>query len=317
MDVTRPIVSTDDETPIDQAFQLLGDETRLDILRTLWENYDPLDPQLITFSELQDRLEIDDPGRLNYHLGKLTAFFVNRTPDGYELSEAGKRVMRVIISGTAVDDVTIEPTKIDVSCIFCGGDTEIEYTDGLLLHRCLGCTSRCVAEYPPSLLSQEELPPAGLLDRTPDEIYYLNRVWMAHREGSAKDGVCPECSGPMPVDSIRICDDHDPDPTHDEVCEQCGSIFWGMVFLTCTVCKFYLQVPTLFYPPTHPAVIAFYYDHGIEYDLAAHEDHKHMLEYEEELVSDDPFRIRTTIPLNGDEISIEYNDQMHVTNVDW
>lgn len=300
---------------VDEAFQLLADETRLSILQALWESYDPMAPEPVAFSDLQELVDVTDPGRFNYHLGKLSTHFIRRTEDGYVLREAGKRIMRVVISGTAVDDISIDPVEIDVSCIFCDGATEIEYEDGLLSHRCLGCTSRCVVEYPPSLLSQEELPPAGLVGRAPDEIYYLNRVWMNHREGSAKNGVCPECAGPMPVDSIRICEEHDPDPTHEDVCESCGSIFWGMVFHVCQVCKFFLQVPTLFYPPTHPAVISFYYDHGVEFDMASHEDHAHMLEYQEEVVSEDPLRLRTTIPLEGDEIRVEFNDQMEVVDV--
>lgn len=312
--VQPPLVAQSDSS-IDEAFQLLADNTRLAILRDLWTTYNPHDPTPVPFSTLKERLEIDDSGRLNYHLGELTAHFINRSTDGYRLSEAGKRVMRVIISGTAVDDFELPPTEIDVTCIFCGGHTEIEYADGLLSHRCLGCTSRCVVDYPPSLLSQEELPPAGLLDRTPDEIYYLNRVWMTHREAAVKDEVCPECSGPMPVEDIRICEDHDPDPTYENVCDGCGSIFYGMVFHTCSICKFSLQIPTLFYPPTHPAVIAFYYDHGIEFDLAAHEDHEHMLEYEEELRSTDPFRFQTTIPLDGDAISVTYDEQMNVVDI--
>lgn len=316
MESTAPVEAfQQDGSSIDDAFKLLGDDTRIDILKALWDAYDPMDPAPVPFSEIRDQVGVDDPGRFNYHIGQLSTHFVRRTPEGYELREAGKRIMRVIISGTAVGGVTIEPTEIDVACIFCDGPTEIEYDDGLLSHRCLGCTARCVVKYPPSLLSQEELPPAGLLERTTDEIYYLNRVWMNHREGSAKDGVCPECAGPMPVDSIRICEDHDPDPTHDEVCGECGSIFWGMVFHICSVCKFFLQIPTLFYPPTHPAVIAFYYDHGVEFDLASHEDHRYMLDYQEELVSEDPFRIRTTIPLDGDEIAVEFDEQMQVVSV--
>ncbi|MDX1746058.1 MAG: helix-turn-helix domain-containing protein, partial [Halobacteriales archaeon] len=266
MDDPTPLPRVGDHRRLaDDAFRLLADGTRLSILKALWDGHDPMDPSPMTFSELRERLGVDDPGRLNYHLGKLTTHFIRRTDDGYELREVGKRIMRVVVSGMAVDDIMIDPVQIDVSCIFCDGPTEIFYEDGFLAHRCTGCTSRCVVDYPPSVLSREELPPAVLLDRTNDEIYYLNRVWMANREESAKNGVCPECAGSMPVASIRICEDHDPDPTHDEVCETCGSIFWGMVYLVCDVCKFFLKLPTLMYPPSHPAVIAFYYDHGIEF----------------------------------------------------
>lgn len=302
---------------IDGAFQLLADETRLAIMRALWEAYDPLDPSSVKFTELQEWAGVEDPGRLNYHLGELATHFIRHTEDGYQLSEAGKRIMRVVISGTAIDGVTIDQSEIDVSCIFCGGSTEISYQDGLLSHRCLRCNSRCVAEYPPSLLSQEEFPPAGLLNRMTGDVYSANRVWVKHREASVMDGVCPECSGPIPVEAIRICDDHQPVPTDDEVCDSCGTVFWGVVHHVCEVCKFHMQLPTSHYPPTHPAVLAFYYEHGIEFDLASHEQMAHLLEYQQELASEDPFRIRTTISLEGDDITVMFNDQMSVVDVSW
>lgn len=315
-DSSSPASGYEHDESIDEAFQLLADETRVAIMQTLWEAYDPLDPAPMPFSEIRDRLGGTDPGRLNYHLGELATQFVRHTDEGYELREAGKRVMRVIISGTATEGTTIEPTEIDVSCIFCEGPTEIEYRDGLLSHRCRECNSRCVADYPRSLLSREELPPAGLVDRTTDEVYRSNRVWAAHREATVMDCVCPECAGAMPVQSIRICHGHDPDPTADEVCESCGTVFWGIAHHVCQVCKFHMQLPTSHYPPTHPTVLAFYDQHGIEFDLASHEQLSHLLEYRQEVIEEDPLRIRTTIPLDGDKLAITFNDQMSVVDVD-
>ena len=129
------------------------------------------------------------------------------------------------------------------------------------------------------------------------------------------DGVCPECSGPMPVESIRICHDHRPDPLDDEVCGNCGSIFWGLAHHICEVCKFHMQLPTTLYPDAHPAVLAFYYDHGIEFDLASHEHRGHLLEYQEEVCSDDPLRIRTSIQLEDELLEVEFDDQMEVVTV--
>lgn len=305
----------DDASARDEAFHLLSDGTRLEILQALWEAHDPRDPAPMRFSAIRERVGVDDSGRLNYHLNELAPHFIRRTEDGYELREVGERILRIVIAGTAVDDVTIDPIEIDVSCIFCGGPTEIEYQDGLLSHRCARCTARCVVSYPAGLLSSEEFPPVGVLDRSPDEVYRSSRVWLKHREAAVMEGVCPECSGPMPVESIRICEDHAPDPDDESVCVGCGSIFWGMVYHVCDVCKFLWQLPTLLYPPTHPAVIAFYYDRGIEFDLASHEQRAHLLEYQEEAVSEDPLEIRTSIPLDGDELRITFDEQMSVVDV--
>lgn len=47
---------------IDEAFQLLADETRLGIMQALWEAFDPIDPSLVKFTELQDWVGVEDPG---------------------------------------------------------------------------------------------------------------------------------------------------------------------------------------------------------------------------------------------------------------
>lgn len=316
MGETSSIVTLQEQAEsIDDTFQVLADDTRIAILRVLWEAYDPLEPAPVSFTEIRDEVGVDDPGRLNYHLGELTTQFIRRTDEGYELREAGKRVMRVVISGIAVDSLEIEPAEIDVSCIFCGGQTEISYEDGQLAHRCRECSSRCVAGYPPGLLSQEELPPAGLLYRSTGEVYPSNRVWVKYREESAMDGVCPECSGSMPVKSIRTCENHQPNPSAEEVCETCGSVFWGIVHHVCEVCKFHMQIPTSLYPPTHPAVLAFYYEHGIEFELASHEQRAHLLEYQQERTAEEPIRIQITIPLDGDELTVTFDEQMAVIDV--
>lgn len=64
-------------------------------------------------------------------------------------------------------------------------------------------------------------------------------------------------------------------------------------------------------------MLAFYYEHGIEFDLASHEQRAHLLKYRQEIASEDPFRIRTEIPLEGDILTIEFDDQMNALEVNW
>jgi len=71
-----------------EAFAVLGDETRLDILRTLADADEPL-----AFSSLRERAGVRDSGRFSYHLRTLCEYFVRETPEGYELGHAGTRVL--------------------------------------------------------------------------------------------------------------------------------------------------------------------------------------------------------------------------------
>ena len=73
-----PDIETDSRTlQPDEAFVTLGNETRIEILRALQDAGGPL-----AFSELRDRVGVDDPGQFNYHLGKLAGHFVRKDEGG-------------------------------------------------------------------------------------------------------------------------------------------------------------------------------------------------------------------------------------------
>jgi hypothetical protein len=129
------------------------------------------------------------------------------------------------------------------------------------------------------------------------------------------DGVCPECAGTMPVESIDICADHQPDWDTYQFCEACGSIFWMLVSHVCEVCKYSWRLPTLFYPTREPAVVAFYHEHGIDFDLATYEQRTLLLDYGEEVVSEDPLRIRITVPVADEELRLTFDETMTTVDI--
>lgn len=106
-----------------EAFDLLGDETRLAILRALADRQRecPDEPSL-TFTELRERAGVGDSGLFNYHLEKLVGRFVRDTGEGYELGYAGRQVVR---------SPTLDRTRGDGGdgssgdgCPVCGADEE-------------------------------------------------------------------------------------------------------------------------------------------------------------------------------------------------
>ncbi|NIS33368.1 MAG: helix-turn-helix transcriptional regulator, partial [Actinobacteria bacterium] len=105
--------SDPDGSPTNEAFHLLSNETRLELMQALWAAYDPVDEEPMRFAELREEVTADDPGGIYYHLDKLTTHFVRRTEEGYELRESGKRIARIVLSGTAIDDPEIEPVAVD------------------------------------------------------------------------------------------------------------------------------------------------------------------------------------------------------------
>ena len=73
-----------------EAFGVVANETRLDILEALWRAED----RPVAFSELHDSVEMRDSAQFNYHLQQLTDQFVAKTDDGYDLRHAGAQVVR-------------------------------------------------------------------------------------------------------------------------------------------------------------------------------------------------------------------------------
>ncbi len=299
-----------------EAFKLLSDGTRLELLQALWEVHDPENREPMRFSDLREQVSIDDSGQVHYHLDKLTDHFVRHSEDGYELRESGKRIVRMLLSGTALDDPEIEPVEIDESCPYCGGQPLLSYRDGWRYLECTNCDVRCVPSFPPGVISMSEFPPSGLRDRTPNEISRADWIWSAHRRASVMDGVCPECAGTMSITSINICDDHQPDWDEYQYCENCESIFRIIVSHICEQCKYHWAMPVSNYLTMEPAVTAFYYEHGIEFDFSTPEQFSLLLDIEKELLSEDPLRIGITISLEGDELDLTFDGRMDVVSTD-
>jgi DNA-binding transcriptional ArsR family regulator len=107
-----------------EAFELLGDETRLAILRALADADEPL-----TFTRLRERCGVADSGRFSYHLRRLCEYFVHETTDGYELEPAGDRVIAATgKTGGAAEDHGADADGPDANpagtdeCPVCGDE---------------------------------------------------------------------------------------------------------------------------------------------------------------------------------------------------
>jgi len=99
------------DSAVTDAFALLGDGTRLAILLAIWEAHDPADEDnSLSFSEIFERVDYDDPGNLRYHLGKLEGQFIERTSehDGYALRVPAQKLVRDIVAGVGAHDEWLE-----------------------------------------------------------------------------------------------------------------------------------------------------------------------------------------------------------------
>lgn len=303
-----------------EAFNLLSSEVRLAILLALWEAKDPTGGgRTLSFSELYDAVDVSDSGNFTYHLEKLEEQFIESTEEGYTLAPAGSKIVRAVISGSGITEPTLEPTEIDIPCPYCEAPTSITYRDGRLFHLCSECGGNEESEeYPPGTLFFWRLDTPGLADRRPEEVSTASALSFKKRVVGMVDRVCPACSGPVEA-TMKVCEDHQIE--ENGVCHTCGRRNEVDAVYYCTVCKNHFVGPPSVVVAQHPAVIAFYYEHGIQYQYDPDIEVMNRLpallwNHSQELVSTDPPRVTVTIRYDGDEISLTLDEEMRVVEVD-
>lgn len=305
-----------------EAFKLLSDETRLAILLTLWEHHEPGDDgDGVAFSELHDRVGYDDPGNFNYHLKQLDGQFIRKRPDGtgYELTNAGLKIVRSVIAGAGVQDTTREPTEIDRTCPFCDAATVVSYVDGVLYQACTECDGRLDREnLPDGYLNAIPFDPAGLPNRSADELLAAAEIAAYQHMRSMYQGLCSACSGPVDS-SLEICPEHD----SDGICATCGREPASVVHFRCRVCKDFHGATPEVISVFHPAVVAFLYDHGVEprWHVEGFDGLSYVGDpdpkFDATIVSQDPDRVTVTVSIADDDLEVTFDETATVCDVDW
>jgi len=320
MDEPIPDSSTgSDPTARVEAFQLLSDRTRLDILYALWEGHDPVDPAPMRFSELRDRLGVEDPGRLNYHLAKLTDHFIRRTDRGYELLRTGQRVVRTVIASAGVQSPTLERTRIDLQCEFCGAQTAITYQDEWLFVVCTQCDGFFESDetHPEGYLMGAALDPAGFVGREPAELLQASMTVAFNDLLCAAEGVCNACSGKI-APWLDICAEH----ADSGVCDTCGRRFAAICRFECEVCRNHLTASPRTIVVGHPAVVSFYYDHGIslQFDDVSPGGMQRRLTrikgHEQSVVTEDPPVVDVSVSHEGERLQLRLDRAVRVTSTE-
>lgn len=303
-----------------EAFALLGNETRLAILLALWEAHDPYtDTAAVPFSELRERVGIEDSGQFNYHLKKLEGVFVSRTDEGYALRSTGLRLVQTVIAGTG-RDATLAPTDAGIDCHLCGASTEVSYDDGWLYHRCTECSGGFgdVVGNPSGVLFAEPFPPAALAGRTPQQVFAAGVFSLLQAVATKAGGLCPACSGAIET-TVAVCEDHDPD---GGLCPTCGNPAQLRVRWVCPVCKYHGGVSPAGMVIARPEVVAFYHDHGLDVaDSATDPDAARRLltalrGHEQELLSTEPLRVAVTVRSGDDSLRLTLDERMQVIGTD-
>ncbi len=314
--MSDPDAAADSTLPPDDAFALLGNETRMDILRTLGSADGPLG-----FSELRDAVGVADSGQFNYHLDKLEGHFLRKSDAGYELRIAGQRVIEAVLSGAVTEAPVLEPTRVDAPCPYCGADIEISYREERLLIRCTDCggtfpgresTSSAFGELPYGSITLYYLPPAGLVGRDPESLLRNVLAWTFSESIAMGNHVCPRCSAPV-ESTVQVCEDHDPDA---EICDRCDARFPIVVTSRCGNCGNLVKGTIRIYLISNPRIRAFFESRGIDPIAPEWADMSVLYDREEVVTGTDPFEAQITYAVDGDRLRVTVDEDLEVIGVE-
>jgi hypothetical protein len=276
--------------PPDEAFGLVAHEGRVRVLEALLDA-----DEALSFSELNDRVGMRDTGQFNYHLGKLTGRFVEERDAGYGLTSEGARVAGAILSGGYTKGIDADPVRMDATCLDCDTPMEATFDENRIDITCPGCGED---------FTQVEVPPGALSECTPEEAIDVAHRWALRQHSIAEFGFCPRCDGRMDHWVIDA-DDDAPDwlvegPFEAFVrysCERCGAGWFTDIGLSLI---------------SHPAVVAFHYDHGIDTRETPLWELGWVSADASTVLDRDPLRVAISVTLDDETLTLTVDDELTV-----
>jgi len=259
----------------DEAFGLLGNEKRLDILGRLFEAEGPL-----SFSELREAVGIRDSGQFNYHLDKLLGTFVRQDGKEYELTSAGTHVVGAILAGEYTKTIEGDPVAVGADCQHCGGMLAGFFEGEGVRIACEDCDRNVL---------DMSMPPGALEDYPREEWPFLAERWTRQELETVRAGFCPACYGPI-VERLTL----DPDSV--------GDAFDASVEYSCQRCDRGITANATASVVSHPAVVSFHHEHGVDIEGTPVWDLEWPIQPNAAIVSRDPVRVEVSIQLDGDRL---------------
>lgn len=229
-------VDTGPLTSVDEIFGILGNETRMNVMRVLWEEFNFQDyvmgnQEPISYSDIRKQLGNHDPGNLNYHLGELVELTIQRSEDGYTLTPLGYNLLRTIYRFDEFRYTEIEPTILEEACPFCDGRLQGRYERELVHVACLDCWGLGDG----GTINYISIPASSTTDVSLKQLIAVGTLEIESRIRYTKRGLCPDCYHELDR-AIDVCADHAPDSKGK--CPTCQNRFGRYIMAECPACGF-------------------------------------------------------------------------------
>lgn len=296
----------DTEQTADRAFALLSDEIRVDILQAVAtaqneEEQSGAGIAALSFSDIYERVDVDNTSKLSYHLGELTGTFLRKHEGGYSFTHAGEQMVRFIIAENYRPPSDFGTIETDGTCLFCGESSlEAMLDEQYFLVRCSTC-ERPVTGY--------IITPAQTRSHEGTDLLKSFKRKQATEYGLVQQGICPECAGHINTEVIPASETPLPDTvpvsffTIDE-CHQCLRIYSG---------------PLPYSVAYHPASVAFHWDHGVDImGTGIWEFHRHLIDghWTAEQLTTDPDAYRVVLRRDTATLRVFLDGNVRVTRTE-
>lgn len=214
----------------------------------------------------------------------------------------------------------VEPTETEKNCPFCEAPVAVGFQHGRVEQSCTSCAGlvrfaesggRRFTEY--GSLGFFLLPPAAVQGRSTQEMLEAAWTWRHADFLTGSAGICSRCSAQLDM-FVNVCEDHD---ASDGVCDECERRYAMMFNLSCANCNYNPNsiAPGVLLANTE--LLAFLTDHGIIPFVpdSLNRASRAPAQYDEEVLSTDPFEARLTFSADGDSITLTLDDNRSVTDV--
>lgn len=269
----------------DDAFGLLGDDTRLAVLRTLSGADGALG-----FADLRAAVGVEDSGQFNYHLDRLVGQFVAKDEDGYRLTPAGRQVVGAVLAGQYTKGVESDPIPVDADCTHCGGPLVAGFDGWLAKVVCDDCDRNVI---------RLEVPPGAFEEFPREEWPHVAERWTRNEFRTVVDGFCPNCHG-----SVTSTLERSPEDVLDAypfgvryACDRCDTSMFANV-----------EANVLF----HPAVVAFHHERGVDPTETPIWELDWAVTPGAEAVSEEPLRVEIPVGVDGDRLRLTLDEDATV-----
>ncbi|QLD84164.1 helix-turn-helix transcriptional regulator [Natronomonas halophila] len=287
--------TSEDRLTSEDAFAILGNEYRAEIIRTLGEEQGTEGPRpTLAFSDLYSKADVDiATSQFNYHLQKLVGPFIDKTENGYRLRHEAVALYRTILAGTYTETASLERFQVGVDCYYCDAPIEARYADRRFTVLCSGCGR----EY------SDTTAPPSIVEGNHEALLNRMNQYARHRILAFSKGVCSICANDLrtrvlPGEELGVSGSEQLDVFVHRSCDHCGAQQYMSVGLS------------LLY---NPELIAFFQAQGRDITTTPiWELEFAMTDRFVDVRSTDPWEIALHIEQDGAELELVVDDTLTV-----